>query len=166
MRCVYGVKWIECGSKGTIAARAEILPSLVSGLEVGQTAAKFKTDETPLSNLGPKSPSFRSTDKYNFGCGRSYELRCLFKGREGAKAENGMRTSVCSLVLVKREKMRQVKKKKTSKCSRWDTRSYVKALKISSSHPRAVPLPFRGCVVLLEKAECEMWTDSLYLCPQ
>lgn len=104
---------MECGSKGTIAARAEILPSLVPGLEMGQTAAKFKIDETPLSNLGPKSPSFRFPDKYNFGCGRSYELRCLFKGREGAKAENGMRTSVCPLVLVKREKMRQVKKKTT-----------------------------------------------------
>lgn len=54
---------MECGSSGTIAARAEILPSLVSGLQMGQTAAKSKLYETPLRNLGPKSPSVRFRDK-------------------------------------------------------------------------------------------------------
>lgn len=61
---------------------------------------------------------------------------------------------------MRREKMMQVKK--CSKCSCWDTCLYIKALKISSSHWHAVPLHFPGCVILLLKAESEIWTLFLF----
>lgn len=56
-------KRIEHGSHGTTAARPAVLLSLLSGLEMGQAAAKSKLYETPLRNLGLMSPTFRFTDK-------------------------------------------------------------------------------------------------------